>query len=181
MQYTGERAVPWNKATGLHVMHPHIMRYAWATRWVWGEDVHDLGCGTGYGSYLLSMVADSVTGFDINREALEWADLRFYAPNLEYVHHDLLNGPPPGVVSYYVAFEVLEHLDDPRALIDQLHAPLVWSIPVNCPNQFHRRVYTVDQIIEMMGGSIWFQNQAGDITRPEHAYSEPTYVLGVRP
>lgn len=181
MGYTGERAIPWNKATGPEVMHPHIMRYAWATRFVWGENVHDLGCGAGYGSYILSMVAESVTGYDVDSQTIAWADMHFYAPNLEYAVHNLLDGPPPGVVSQYVAFEVLEHLADPVALLDKLHAPLVWSIPVRVPNRWHKRVYDVQEIIDMMGGSIWYQSKAGDISRPEHAYDEPAYVLGVRP
>jgi len=181
MNYTGERAVPWNSATGVQVMHPHIMRYAWATRFCWGEDVHDLGCGTGYGSHLLSMVADSVLGVDVNQEAIRFADLHFFGPNLDYQVHNLLDGPPDGIVSYYTAFEVLEHLVEPEKLLEQLHAPLVWSIPVKTPNKWHKRVYSVEEIIAMMGDSaIWFQSAAGDIAKPEHAYTEPTYVLGVR-
>ncbi len=181
MHYTGERAVPWNRSTGLGVMHPHIMRYAWATRFAWDEAVVDLGCGVGYGSYMLSMVADSVLGIDANAEAIQYADLRFVAPNLEYKQHNLLNGPPEGRPSLYIAFEVLEHLTDPMLLIDDLTAPLVWSIPVNLANRWHIRTYTTNDIINMMGGAIYLQNTEGEIVPEGDAWFDPAYVLGVRP
>ena len=181
LSYTGERAVPWNNATGLQVMHPHIMRYAWATQFAWGEDVTDLGCGTGYGAYILSMVADSVLGVDVNSDAVNYADMHFVAPNLEYKRHNLMDGPPEGQASLYVAFEVLEHLADPMLLADDLGAPLVWSIPVNVPNRWHIRTYSAKDIVNMMGGAIYYQSKAGEIAHNSNAYFEPTYVLGVRP
>lgn len=181
MSYTGERAIPWNRATGLRVMHPHIMRYAWATQFAWAERVVDLGCGVGYGSYIMSMVADSVLGVDVNAEAIAYADMHFIAPNLEYERHNLLDGPPSGGASLYVAFEVLEHLADPRGLIEELDAPLVWSIPINVPSEFHARAYTVDDITKLMGGTIYYQNSVGEISQEKHTYFVPSYVLGVRP
>lgn len=181
MRYTGERAIPWNGATGLNVMHPHIMRYAWATRWAWGEDVVDLGCGAGYGAYILSMCALSVFGVDLNPEAIHYAGARFDAPNLTFGRHNLDDGPPEGHPSIYVAFEVLEHLTAPRALIEELDAPLVWSIPVNVPNQWHKKVYSVDAIIKMMGNSaIYYQSNVGDIVHHSRADFDPAYVLGIR-
>lgn len=181
MRYTGERAVPWNNNTGLHVMYPHIMRYAWATQFAWGESVVDLGCGTGYGSFILSMVADSVLGVDASNEAIIYADATFVAPNLEYERHNLLDGSPDAQASLYVAFEVLEHLADPMLLVDDLQAPLVWSIPINVPNRWHVRAYKADDIVAMMGGTIYYQGQGGEIAPEGNIYFEPAYVLGVRP
>ena len=180
MRYTGERAVPWNNNTGIHVMHPHIMRYAWATQFAWGEDVVDLGCGTGYGSFMLSWVADMVLGVDVNREAIQYADMRFAAGNLDFAVHNLLKGPPPEKVSLYVAFEVLEHLAAPRDLVNALDAPLVWSIPVKAPNKWHARTYTIDEAVKLMGGSIYYQSRVGEIAHHTKAYFDPAYVLGMR-
>jgi trans-aconitate methyltransferase len=182
IHYTGERAVPWNKATGPGVMHPHIMRYAWATQFAWAESVVDLGCGVGYGSYILSMVADSVLGVDVNSESIAYADMRFVAPNLDYERHNLLDGPPEGRPSLYVAFEVLEHLADPMLLVDDLDAPLVWSIPINVPNRWHIRTYGIDDIEAMMGGDIYYQSETGQIAKWRANLEDKTgYVLGVRP
>lgn len=180
MKYTGERAVPWNNGTSLEVMHPHIMRYAWATRFAWGEDVTDLGCGTGYGAYIMSMVADSVLGVDANTEAIQYADIRFGAPNLEFKTHNLLMGPPNGKPSLYVAFEVLEHLADPRELLNALDAPLLWSIPINNANRYHVRTYTADEAVKLVGGAIYYQSKLGEIAHHSKVYFEPAYVLGVR-
>lgn len=181
MHYTGERAIPWNRSTGLAVMHPHIMRYAWATRWAWGEDVFDLGCGVGYGSYILSMVALSVLGVDADKDAVRYAKRTFDAPNLTFSYHDLLDGPPIGNPSLYVAFEVLEHLEEPRELLADLNKPLLWSIPVNVANKWHKRVYSADEAIKLMGNSaIYYQSLSGDIAHHGAASFKPAYVLGVR-
>lgn len=179
MNYTGERAIPWNANTGLFVMHPHLMRYAWATRFCWGKRVVDLACGSGYGAYLLSMVAKSVTAVDINREAIDYARLMFAADNLEYVIGDItrdVNTSP----DVYVCFEALEHLADPGALVNELTAPLVWSIPVEVTNAWHKQVLSVSQIRELMTPSaFWFQSAQGDIAPMGEAWYPPAYVLGI--
>ncbi len=66
-------------------------------------------------------------------------------------------------------------------LADDLDAPLVWSIPINVPNRWHIRTYSVDDITKMMGGTIYYQNSVGEISQEKHTYFIPSYVLGVRP
>lgn len=97
------------------IISEHCSRYAFALSLVGGAHVLDLGCGTGYGSEMLSWSAASVRGFDLwqpaEHEHPSWPGVR----KLNY-GHDLCADPlPPGDTA--VMFEVIEHLPNaPRAL-----------------------------------------------------------------
>ena len=97
------------------IISEHCSRYAFALSVVGGMDVLDLGCGTGYGSEMLSWSAASVRGFDLWRpgpdEHPSWPGVA----ELNY-GHDLCSDPLPQA-RVAVMFEVIEHLPDaPRAL-----------------------------------------------------------------
>jgi SAM-dependent methyltransferase len=109
-----ERVVPGPDVDAARLAH-HVARYVWALPRVASRRVVDLGCGTGYGTYLLSWAAAAVTGVDVSEEALRFA--RSHYPGVSYERADLgeLAAFPAGEVS--VCFEVLEHLSDPEALL----------------------------------------------------------------
>lgn len=178
MIYTGERAVPWNRHTGIQVLQPHVARYAWALQWVDGRFAVDLGCGTGYGSFMLSWAARQVVGIEREMEAVMFARQHFTAANLEFRQGDITNALPQAEV--YTAFEVLEHIESPELVTRQIqNGLLVWSMPVNDGSRFHVRPYSVDQIESMMDGEFWYQSADGVIVPKEQAWFEPTYVLGL--
>ena len=178
LRYTGERAIPWNAAVGINVMVPHIMRYAWATQFCWQKRVIDLGCGSGYGSHILSLVAREVVGADKHLDSLAYAGEKFIADNLHYTVCDIQHDALP-LGDAYVAFEVLEHLDNPDSLIQQV-SPLVWSIPISNKNQWHKQVLSLDDIESLMGEVAWLQSGDGQIAPRATAQFEPVYALGVR-
>jgi ubiquinone/menaquinone biosynthesis C-methylase UbiE len=97
------------------IISEHCSRYAYALSLVGGAHVLDLGCGTGYGSEMLSWAAASVRGFDLwlprPEERPSWPGVQ----QLNY-GHDLTADPLPRA-DIAVMFEVIEHLPDaPRAL-----------------------------------------------------------------
>ena len=112
-----ERLVPGVDADAAE-METHVARYAWAFRFSEGRKVLDVGCGAGYGSLMLSLVAESVTGVDRDDSAIEIARQLFPGP--EYRVLDATDSLPRADVA--TCFEVLEHVDDPAALCRQLIA-----------------------------------------------------------
>lgn len=178
LQYTGERAIPWDMRTGAHILNRHVMRYAWAVPWAYGKRVLDLGCGAGYGSFLLSWGALVVLGVDMSAEALRFAETWFEAPNLLYRVLDVSQESVPAA-DVYVAFEILEHLDDPIHLLESLRGTLLWSLPVNDGSQFHKRAYNLTEIVALVPGSaIWYQARDGTIVPRDRAWFTPVNVVG---
>jgi len=133
------------------IISEHTSRYAYALSLVGGKHVLDLGCGTGYGSEMLSWSAASVRGFDLWQPGLDehprWPGVR----ELSY-GHDLCKHPlPPADLA--VMFEVIEHLPDaPRALAIAFGAvgTIVGSFPNpvyhgSWMNQYHVNDWTLEQ------------------------------------
>lgn len=180
LAYTGERAIPWKSVVGADVMLPHLQRYAFAAKYCWQKDVVDLACGSGYGSYLLSMVAKSVQGVDIDTHAIEYAFTTFKAANLRYGLDDITLGFPRGEV--YTAFECLEHLENPSQVLDLIPngATLIYSVPVEDGSRYHMRAYTREDIEQTFGGFIFYQDAGGMIVPKQMAWFEPKYVIGVK-
>jgi len=85
--------------------------------WVSGRTVIDIGCSIGIGSNILSHHARFVWGVDINKEAVEFANLAFARPNLNFAVLDVEH-PPTRELSRFeviVVIEILEHLKDVQA------------------------------------------------------------------
>lgn len=149
LEFSGERVVPW--ASGMRgwswVLQHHLARYTWALKFCVGQNVTDLGCGTGYGSFILSWLAENIRGLDVSQEAIEFARNHFTAPNLDYVVSNLdeANGFLPES-SVYTCFECLEHLTSPLSLLQRIadispNSLVVGSVPLGDPNRFHKHVY----------------------------------------
>jgi SAM-dependent methyltransferase len=110
----GERTIPGAvRGWGMAV---HAGRYLWAMPRVEGWRVADLGCGTGYGSYLLSWSgATSVTAVDISPDAIAYA-CEHYA-GVDYRVGDLTDPDALPDAEVAVCFEVLEHVPDPERVL----------------------------------------------------------------
>ena len=133
------------------IISEHTSRYAYALSLVGGKHVLDLGCGTGYGSEMLSWSAASVRGFDLWQpepdEHPRWPGVA----QLNY-GHDLCAQPLPAA-DLAVMFEVIEHLPDaPRALATAFGAvgELVGSFPNpvyhgSWMNQYHVNDWPLEQ------------------------------------
>ncbi len=118
VEFTGERVVPGQVNDDL--WSEHVARYAFARRYADGKRVLDAGCGTGYGSAELAQSAAAVTGVDISADAIEYASASYPIPGLRFLESSCIAVPsPPESFDLVVAFEVIEHLTEYRAFLNE--------------------------------------------------------------
>lgn len=96
----------------------HVYRYAFAARFVRGQRVLDVACGTGYGSAaLLAAGARSVIGVDISAESCAYA-AKTFGVDARVGDAEALAFPDASF-DVVVSFETIEHLQRPTRLLDE--------------------------------------------------------------
>lgn len=125
-EFTGERLVP--EEADVDLWNEHFARYAFAARLARFKRVLDAGCGIGYGAAELARSACTVTGLDLSPEAIQEARARYTLPNLRFVCGSCTALPFRSVLfDLVVAFEVIEHLKDWPAFLEEIRRVLVPS------------------------------------------------------
>lgn len=118
VEFTGERVIPGQVNDDL--WSEHMARYAFASRFAEGKRVLDAGCGAGYGTAELAQSALQATGLDIAPDAVEYARETYPIPNLHFLVSSCIATPfRPNSFELVVAFEVIEHLLDYRAFLNE--------------------------------------------------------------
>jgi SAM-dependent methyltransferase/glycosyltransferase involved in cell wall biosynthesis len=89
----------------------HYHRYLFASQFCNGRDVLDVACGEGYGGFLLSQVARSVVGIDIDNTVVEYAAKTYGSDKLGFAQGSCLRIPAPDQsFAVVVSFETIEHI-----------------------------------------------------------------------
>jgi hypothetical protein len=166
IEFTGERVIPGQVDPDLWA--EHVSRYAFAARWASGARVLDLGCGAGYGTAELAERARSAMGIDLAPEAVSHASSTYPLANLSFVPASVTAVPfRDGSFDLITAFEVIEHLDDWRALLSEsrrlLHPQGVFLVSTPNkeyytdsrgaagPNPFHTHEFEFDEFRSVLG------------------------------
>jgi hypothetical protein len=145
----------------------HVNRYAFVADKIFKQNVLDCGSGVGYGSWLLAAKADHVDGLEIDDEAISYAEIYYASTRVNYQKHDI-NNPYTTTRQYdvAVAFEVIEHLENPRKLLTWIDAPVLYA---SVPNElvfpygkgylYHHRHYTPEQFEQLLNECGWAVNE----------------------
>jgi O-antigen biosynthesis protein len=118
LPWTGERYVPELHGT---IALEHLHRYAMAAELSVGRSVLDVACGEGYGSSLLSRVANSVIGIDADEETVLHAHRRYANENAHFVIARCENLPVKSrSIDVVASFETIEHVNDHDAMLSEI-------------------------------------------------------------
>lgn len=195
LSWTGERYLPFTDPwiTGAQIHYEHLHRYYFAAQFVGNKSVLDLGCGEGYGSFILSKYAQRVVGVDSADEAIEHAGRTYARSNLEFARASILSVPIEEEQSFdvVVCFEVLEHVTEHEDLLTEIKrllkpdGLLIMSTPdkrsysdePNYKNPYHRKELYLDQFrelvrryfvnVDILGQRVYVGSHIWTLTRPD--------------
>ena len=163
LPFSGERLTA---ALAGQVEIEHYHRYLLAREYCRGLDVLDVASGEGYGTALLSQVAKSVVGVEIDGEVVEAARREFSRDNLRYEQGNACLLPlKDAVVDVVVSFETLEHFAEHEQFFQEIRRVLKpgglliistpdrdayspFNIP---PNPFHVKELTAKEFSQLVG------------------------------
>ena len=145
----------------------HVVTYKYSLGYVTGKKVLDYGCGSGYGTALISDACSQIFGVDVSAEAIAHATGHFSAPNLSYreiKQAEVAPLPfPDSSFDVVLSFQVIEHVKDVSAYLREIERVLA---PAGCVliatpdrssrlfsfqkpwNMWHLREYTQSQFYD---------------------------------
>ncbi len=150
-----------------NVSKDHRLRYQKASEYIKSENnVLDIACGIGYGSYMMSVDHSSskFTGVDISEKTITFANKFYKRKNINYINDNCLTVPlEDKSFDVIVSFETVEHIDEDSALLERLHKALKddGTLITSVPNQdympfskdthpYHVRHYTYEEISQII-------------------------------
>jgi ubiquinone biosynthesis O-methyltransferase len=123
LKFTGEYFIPG--ISPQRIEEDHLARYHFAAKYVRNNTVLDISCGTGYGSQILAEAgAKIVEGVDILEDVIDYAKAHYQKNNLNFKVGDVCSLVSATFFDVIVSFESIEHVEDRRAMLANLHGLL---------------------------------------------------------
>jgi len=148
---TGESSVGKNIG---HCTKDQLWRYVQSLDYIKRTDtVLDLGCGCGYGSYILAHKAKKVMGTDNRKEIIEYGNQYYQQENLELVVSNIEDLHEQYDV--VVALEFIEHVENVNEVFEKFKEVTKRTVIISTPhinavnnNPFHFKHFTEQEIEE---------------------------------
>ncbi len=103
------------------IRRDHVARYEWVVRRLDNSStIIDACCGVGYGSNIMAKGGHTVTGIDISSDAIEYARKHWNHARVTFAKGDLCKGRTFKNCDIAIAFECIEHIEDPRPMLRAL-------------------------------------------------------------
>lgn len=187
-----ERVYLDDKRLRPQTIHHHVKRYMFATEIIDKEmeKTLDLACGSGYGTLLLSVFSNEITGVDISKEAIEYAKKHYHKPT--FLVGDVTKIKPKRY-NLITFFEAIEHLpfNEGQELLKKIATKMmakdgifIMSTPRKNNgkyNTFHKSEWSYDLIKNTLGSlfkevTIWGQDWDTGIISLDHVVDNDFYI-----
>lgn len=126
----------WNRMK--YLLSPQFDVYQEVVKVVKGQ-VADIGFGTGFGTHLLTQKADAVFGYEMDGQAVEFAQQVFPMEGLFFRHGDITDGIE-GHFDFVVMIDVLEHIKHDKQALTSAKSMLNpgGKLIISTPNRLSR-------------------------------------------
>lgn len=144
LEKTTERLIPETHANREEylIFLRHLFAYESIFDHIREDDrVLEIGFGEGYGTCLLSDVAGSVVGIEVNEQVVKHARREYGAGNCRYKRYDGAGFPfPDSSFDAALSFQVIEHIHEPMNFLLEAKRVLSDEAPffLTTPNRTHR-------------------------------------------
>jgi 2-polyprenyl-3-methyl-5-hydroxy-6-metoxy-1,4-benzoquinol methylase len=116
--------------------------YQYAIKYCQNKNVLDYGCGSGYGSALLSNYAAKVIGVDIQEDIIDFCNRTYSSPNLSFQIKTMDYNLPfeDNTFDVIVSFQVIEHIPNVKRYLLELKRVLndTGILLITTPNRKYR-------------------------------------------
>ena len=120
----------------------HLNRYFFAASLLnYQTRVIDVGCGCGYGTWILWSATGQAAGLDISQDAINWANHFYKGPQYVLANASKITAEADAAV----IFELIEHIEDPLAVLKKLDVKqIIASVPNEEKYPFVKEKFTDD-------------------------------------
>ena len=181
LNWTGERLVPRVMKKDRAVVKEHFARYNWVLQFCKNKIVLDAASGSGYGINLISSVASEAIGLDVALDAIKYSREKYTKPRFGICDLEKGYTIKSDIV---ISFETIEHLSDPNEFLASVkkncRETFIFSIPVNLPGEFHKVVYSIEEIKALISkhfDNVEYLCQEGEVIKP--IINDAKFLIGI--